>query len=104
MTEPTHPERFSSWPAMLAQLGPDAYDALCITFSALVAGHLDPADLAEFSGEANLAGAMGYDTLEDDDDEQEWTHTVLSGSSSTQSARTDEQEWPPLRLVAGDER
>jgi hypothetical protein len=65
MTEPTHLEH---WPAMLAQLDAEQYEALAVTFSALAAGHMEAVELAEFSMEANrLAIALDIATTQGPD-------------------------------------
>jgi hypothetical protein len=54
MTEPTHPDHLAAWPALLAQLDEDQYGALCLVFSALLAGDLAPEDLVEVAASSSL--------------------------------------------------
>jgi len=62
MPDPNDP-RFAAWPAMLARLDPEVYDALAATLDALTAGHLLADELNQVVTEVNTA-AIAVDLLQ----------------------------------------
>ena len=54
----TDPARLAGWPKLLAQLDDDQYEALSLTFNAMMSGRLTAEELNEFATGAMWAGMI----------------------------------------------